>query len=130
MTHPLGLEPGVVRLVEYDPRWPAKRTQAARFPLDREAYINAKSAHVHEVLALAGGAAPQARETAEPARLVTLTIRRATQRDCGAWLRLRHALWPQASESEHRADIDRFFAGHAREPLAVLLAEDGAGSVL
>ena len=29
--------------------------------------------------------------------------------------------------AEHREVIDRFFAGDAREPLAVLLAEDGAG---
>jgi len=59
-----------------------------------------------------------------------MTIRPATRRDSGAWLRLRHALWPDASESEHRAEIDRFFAGLAREPLAVLLAEDGAEGVL
>ena len=63
-------------------------------------------------------------------RLVTVTIRPATQRDSGPWLRLRDALWPQASESEHRAEIDDFFAGQAHEPLAVLLAEDGVGGVL
>ena len=63
-------------------------------------------------------------------RLVTIAIRPATPRDSGAWLRLRHALWPDGSASEHRAEIDRFFAGQAREPLAVLLAEDEAGGVL
>jgi aminoglycoside 6'-N-acetyltransferase I len=63
-------------------------------------------------------------------RLVTVTVRPATRRDSGAWLRLRQALWPDGSESEHRAEIDRFFAGQAREPLAVLLAEDAAGGVL
>jgi len=61
---------------------------------------------------------------------VAITIRPATRRDAAAWLRLRCALWPDASESEHRAEIDRFFAGQALEPLAVLLAEDGAGAVL
>jgi aminoglycoside 6'-N-acetyltransferase I len=61
---------------------------------------------------------------------VTITVRPATQRDAGAWLRLRHALWPDGSESEHRAEIHRFFAGQAREPLAVLLAEDGTGGVV
>ncbi len=66
----------------------------------------------------------------ETATLVTITIRPATRRDAAAWLRLRYALWPDASESEHRAEIARFFAGQAREPLAVLLAEDGAGAVL
>jgi aminoglycoside 6'-N-acetyltransferase I len=62
--------------------------------------------------------------------LVTITIRPATQRDSGVWLRMRHALWPDGSESEHRAEINRFFAGQAREPLAVLLAEDRAQGVV
>jgi GrpB-like predicted nucleotidyltransferase (UPF0157 family) len=34
-----------------------KRALAARFPRDREAYINAKSARVQEILELASGAA-------------------------------------------------------------------------
>src|SRR5213592_1344814 len=57
----------------------------------------------------------------------TITVRPAQPRDAAAWLQLRRALWPEGSEAEHREDIDRFFAGDAREPLAVLLAEDGAG---
>lgn len=57
----------------------------------------------------------------------TITVRPAQLRDAAAWLQLRRALWPEGSEAEHREDIDRFFAGDAREPLAVLLAEDGAG---
>src|SRR5436189_39546 len=56
-----------------------------------------------------------------------ITVRPAQPRDAAAWLQLRRALWPEGSEAEHREDIDRFFAGDAREPLAVLLAEDGAG---
>lgn len=40
---------------------------------------------------------------------------------------MRHAVWPQGSEAEHREEIDRFLAGGAREPLAALLGEDGAG---
>jgi aminoglycoside 6'-N-acetyltransferase I len=55
------------------------------------------------------------------------TIRPAKQGDAAAWLQLRHALWPERSEAEHREEIERFFAGGAQEPLAVLLAEDGAG---
>ena len=56
-----------------------------------------------------------------------ITVRPAKPSDAAAWLRLRHALWPEGSEAEHREEIDRFFAGEAQEPLAVLLAEDGTG---
>ena len=56
-----------------------------------------------------------------------ITVRPAAPRDAAAWLQLRHALWPEGSEAEHRDAIDRFFAGDGWEPLAVLLAEDGAG---
>src|SRR3989442_14432599 len=56
-----------------------------------------------------------------------ITVRPAEPRDAVAWLQLRRALWPERSEAEHREDIDRFLAGDGREPLAVLLAEDGAG---
>ena len=56
-----------------------------------------------------------------------ITVRAAKPSDAAAWLQLRHALWPEGSEAEHREEIDRFFGGAAREPLAVLLAENGAG---
>lgn len=55
------------------------------------------------------------------------TVRPANRSDAAAWLQLRHALWPDGSEAEHREEIDRFLFGHAREPLAVLLAEDVTG---
>src|SRR5437879_627241 len=55
------------------------------------------------------------------------TVRPAQPTDAAAWLQLRHALWPESSEAEHREQIERFFAGHGREPLAVLLAVDDAG---
>lgn len=58
------------------------------------------------------------------------TVRLAQGSDAPTWLQLRRALWPGGSEREHRQEIDRFFAGLAREPLAVLLAEDGAGAAL
>jgi aminoglycoside 6'-N-acetyltransferase I len=54
-------------------------------------------------------------------------VRPAKPTDADAWLELRHALWPDHSKAEHGEEIDRFFAGDAHEPLAVLLAEDGAG---
>ena len=56
-----------------------------------------------------------------------ITVRPAKPNDAAAWLQLRHALWPEGSEAEHREEIARFFAGTAQEPLSVLLAEDGAG---
>lgn len=55
------------------------------------------------------------------------TVRPATPRDAAAWLQLRYALWPEGSAAEHREEIERFFSGDAREPVMVLLAEDGAG---
>ncbi len=56
-----------------------------------------------------------------------ITVRPAKPGDAATWLQLRHALWPEDAAAEHREEIDRFFAGDAREPLAVFLAEDGAG---
>ncbi len=56
-----------------------------------------------------------------------ITVRGAKLSDTAAWLQLRCALWPDSSESEHRQEIAQFFAGEAQEPLAVLLADDGAG---
>ena len=46
-------------------------------------------------------------------------IRDAGPADRDSWLRMRNALWP---ESAHEPDIDRYFAGEAREPAAVLMA--------
>ena len=59
-----------------------------------------------------------------------ITVRAAEPRDAGSWLRLRHALWPEGTESEHGEDIARFFRCEAREPLAVLLAEESGGRVV
>ena len=47
-----------------------------------------------------------------------------------SWLRLRCALWPEGSESEHASEITEFLEGRAREPLAVLVAEDGADRLI
>ena len=58
-----------------------------------------------------------------------VTVRPVEPRDAPAWLRLRTALWPDGAE-DHRAEIDRFLAGAAREPEAVLVAEDGAGEIV
>jgi aminoglycoside 6'-N-acetyltransferase I len=40
---------------------------------------------------------------------------------------MRRELWPEGSADEHEQEIERFFAGGAREPLAVLIAEDSGG---
>lgn len=49
-------------------------------------------------------------------------VRPVASADAGAWLRMRCALWPEGSESEHRAEIERFLAGQLRQPLAALVA--------
>jgi aminoglycoside 6'-N-acetyltransferase I len=39
-------------------------------------------------------------------------------------------LWPHPAESEHVAEITEFLEGRAREPLAVLVAADGADQLM
>lgn len=39
-------------------------------------------------------------------------------------------MWPEGSESEHASEITEFLEGRAREPLAVLVAEDGADRLM
>jgi aminoglycoside 6'-N-acetyltransferase I len=58
------------------------------------------------------------------------SVRPVRPGDAAAWLRMRHALWPEGSEAEHRTEIEEFLAGRSRAPLAVLLAEDEAGRVV
>ena len=43
---------------------------------------------------------------------------------------MRVALWPDGSLAEHDAEATRFLLGAAREPLAVLVAEDAQGSLV
>jgi aminoglycoside 6'-N-acetyltransferase I len=57
-------------------------------------------------------------------------VRPVARADASAWLRMRRALWPEGRAREHRRDIDRYFAGHRREPKAVLVAVDANGSPL
>lgn len=59
-----------------------------------------------------------------------IRVRHATSVDANAWLTMRRALWPEGSEAEHRAEIERFFAGTLREPLATLIAIDDDSAVL
>jgi aminoglycoside 6'-N-acetyltransferase I len=57
-----------------------------------------------------------------------IQIRPASPIDAAAWLRMRCALWPEGSESEHGDEISRFFAGQLRDPLQALLVFDHSGT--
>jgi aminoglycoside 6'-N-acetyltransferase I len=57
----------------------------------------------------------------------SIHVRPARPDDTAAWLRMRVALWPEGTPSEHASEIDRFFAGTLKNPLAVLLAVEEAG---
>lgn len=51
-----------------------------------------------------------------------------TADDRQAWLEMRRALWPTASEAEHRQETDDYFGFRSRrEPQAVLIARDDTG---
>lgn len=58
-----------------------------------------------------------------------IRVRHVARSDANAWLTLRHALWPEGSLEEHRAEIERFLVGRAGEPRAVLIAEDDRGEL-
>jgi aminoglycoside 6'-N-acetyltransferase I len=53
-------------------------------------------------------------------------VRDATPADAAALARLRHVLWPEGSEAEHRQELDRFFAGPGRAG-AILVAAGPRG---
>lgn len=59
-----------------------------------------------------------------------MIVRPVTSSDAPAWLRLRCALWPEGSESKHAGEITEFLEGRAREPVAVLVAEDRADHLI
>jgi aminoglycoside 6'-N-acetyltransferase I len=56
-------------------------------------------------------------------------IRRVNADDAVAWLRMREALWPDETGS-HAREVQDFLAGRLNMPLAVLVAVDGAGTLL
>lgn len=51
-------------------------------------------------------------------------IRHASASDTAALVRMRLELWPDHTEAWHRGELDKFFAGTLRMPLAILVAED------
>lgn len=58
-----------------------------------------------------------------------INVRPVTPADAGAWLRMRIALWPEEAASVE-PEVARFLAGDLKEPLAVLMAFDSAGTPL
>ena len=60
-------------------------------------------------------------------RDLVATIRSVEPRDRDDWLRLRHALWPDATLEEHARDVERFLSGNRHEPVEVLIAFDDKG---
>jgi aminoglycoside 6'-N-acetyltransferase I len=59
-----------------------------------------------------------------------VAVRPLRAEDREAWVRLRLALWPDASAEEHRREADRFLSGRSQEPLAVLVAESPEGGLV
>jgi aminoglycoside 6'-N-acetyltransferase I len=52
-------------------------------------------------------------------------VRHGGLADAAGLAQLRHALWPEGPEAEHRREVERFFEG--RPTAAVLVAEDRSG---
>ena len=59
-----------------------------------------------------------------------MTVRPVGREDADAWRRLRVALWPDGSESEHQHEIALYLSGEASEPKAVLVAQNSKGSIV
>ena len=57
------------------------------------------------------------------------TIRPAVPADSDALVRMRLVLWPDHTREWHAGEVGKFFGGRLRMPLAMLVAEDGAGSI-
>lgn len=57
-------------------------------------------------------------------------VRALTAADGPAWLRMRQALWPEDDSGSHAGEIEQFFAGRLKTPLAVLLAFEVDSAVL
>jgi aminoglycoside 6'-N-acetyltransferase I len=61
---------------------------------------------------------------------MTVLVRPVVRSDASRWLAMRQELWPEESAGAHEEEIEAFFAGRRREPLAVLIAEDSRGQLL
>lgn len=56
-------------------------------------------------------------------------VRPATAADVAPWTRLRHALWPEESEDEHRREVSALLADPSASRAVLLAADDGSGIV-
>lgn len=56
-------------------------------------------------------------------------VRHVAREDRAVWLQLRQALWPD-EPGAHAREIEAFFAGTLRNPLAVLVAVADSGEIL
>ncbi len=59
-----------------------------------------------------------------------ISVRPAVPEDASAWERMRAALWPEEGTPSHAEEIQGYFAGTARSPLAVLIALDEGGAAV
>jgi aminoglycoside 6'-N-acetyltransferase I len=59
-----------------------------------------------------------------------ISVRAAIPVDYPVWLRMRRALWPEATADEHSDEIAHFFAREARLPGAAFLAFDASGAAI
>jgi aminoglycoside 6'-N-acetyltransferase I len=58
-----------------------------------------------------------------------MTISPIAPHDREAWIDMRGQLWPGPHDT-HSGEVDRFFAGHARDPVAAFIARDDTGRAL
>jgi aminoglycoside 6'-N-acetyltransferase I len=58
-----------------------------------------------------------------------MQIASVTTDDRDVWLDMRGRLWPDSRDT-HARDVDRFFAGRARDPVAALIAKDDTGRAI
>ena len=58
-----------------------------------------------------------------------MKIESITPGDRDVWLDMRGQLWPDSCDT-HPRDVERFFSGQARDPLAALIAKDETGRAL
>jgi aminoglycoside 6'-N-acetyltransferase I len=58
-----------------------------------------------------------------------MTTSPITPHDRDPWIEMRSQLWP-ASRDTHPSEVDRFFAGHARDPVAAFITRDDTGRAL
>ena len=63
---------------------------------------------------------------AEPTQV---RVREAVPEDAPVWEAMRRDMWPDGAD-DHATEIAMFFAGTLDEPLAVLMVEDAAGTIV